>query len=195
VAIALVAAIALSIGLVPSLLRSVNDRTASNTVSTLKDMAQRVRVHPHDVAARLDYGHALLDSGAFGDAFRQFTAALAIQPDNVDALANYGLLVHLSGRSLAGLDAENRALKIDPTYGEALFYKGTILLKGLDRPAPAIVFLQRYLDGNPTGSYGATARSEISTAHGELENGTPTPTPTPTPSPPVPSPRLTVPSA
>ena len=54
------------------------------------------------------------------------------------------------------------------------------------------MYLQKYLDGNPTGSYGDTARQEIAAARAELSNGTPTPT-APT-SPQVPSPRLTVPS-
>ena len=192
IAIAMIAAIALSIGLVPSLMRSLQDRTTDNLTVSLATFQSRVRLHPHDVAARLDLGHYHLDQGQFGDAFKQFTAALAIQPDNVDALANYGLLAHLSGRPLQGLQAEDKALKIDPTYGEALFYKGTILLKGLSEPQQAIVYLQKYLDGNPTGSYGDTARQEIAAARAELSNGTPTPT-APT-SPQVPSPRLTVPS-
>ena len=64
-----------------------------------------------------------------------------------------------------------QVLQIQPDYGEALFYKGSILLKGLDRPAQAIVFLQRYLDGNPTGSYGDTARQEIADAKAELAGG------------------------
>ncbi len=136
VAIAMVAAIVLSVGLVPSLLRSLHDRTTDDLTISLATFQARVRQHPHDVAARLDLGHYYLDQlGQFGDAFKQFTAALAIQPDNVDALANYGLLVHLSGRPVQGLQAEDKSLEIDPTYGAALFYKGTILLNGLDRPA------------------------------------------------------------
>jgi tetratricopeptide (TPR) repeat protein len=194
-AIAMVAAIALSIGLVPSLLRSLHDRTAATTGVTLEDFARRVQEHPHDVAARIDYGHRLLDAGQFGDAFRQFTAALAIQPSNVDALANYGLLVFLSGRPVDGLDAENKALAIQPDYGEALFYKGTILFQGLDRPGQAIVYLQRYLDGNPYGSYAGTARRKIAAAQAEIASGAgSTPTPTAGSTPPVPSPQLTVPT-
>jgi cytochrome c-type biogenesis protein CcmH/NrfG len=193
IAIAMVAAIALSVGLVPSLLRSLHDRNTNDLTISLAQFQARVRQHPHDVAARLDLGHYYLDQlGQFGDAFRQFTAALAIQPNNVDALANYGLLVHLSGRPLQGLQAEDKALEIDPTYGAALFYKGTILLRGLSEPRQAIVYLQKYLDGNPTGSYGDTARQEIAAARAELANGTSSPSPLA--SPPVPTPRLAVPS-
>jgi cytochrome c-type biogenesis protein CcmH/NrfG len=194
-AIAMVGAIALSIGLVPSLVRSLNDRPDPSLTITVEQLQARVRQNPHDVAARLDLGHFYIDGGRLGDAFQQFTAALAIQPNNVDALANYGVLLHLSGRPLDGLEQEDKALKIQPDYGEALFYKGTILLKGLDKPAQAIVFLQRYLDGNPYGSFGDTAREQMRDARAELAGG---PSATPTPgsgaSPPVPTPQLTVPT-
>jgi tetratricopeptide (TPR) repeat protein len=187
VAIALVAVIALSVGLVPALVRSLHDRgTSTNFTPSLSFYRDRVRANPHDVAARLDYAHRLQDSGELGDAFRQYTAALAIQPDNVDALANFGLLVHLSGRPLQGLDAENRALKIQPGYPEALFYKGAILLRGLNRPQDAIPYLQRYLDASPYGSYGPTARKMLADAKREIAGGTDNGSPAP--SPPAPSP-------
>ncbi|MFL5799191.1 MAG: hypothetical protein ACJ77A_14825 [Actinomycetota bacterium] len=192
-AIALVAVIALSVGLVPALMRSLHDRGASvNLTHSLGWYAHRVRANPHDVAARLDYAHRLQDSGQLGDAFRQYTAALALQPDNVDALANFGLLVHLSGRPLQGLAAENRALKVQPGYPEALFYKGAILLRGLDRPQDAIPYLQRYLDSSPYGSYGPTARKMLTDANREIAGGNPIPSAAATS--PIPTPQLTVPT-
>jgi len=56
------------------------------------------------------------------------------------------------------------------------------------------VYLQRYLDGNPTGSYGPSARSEIAEARRELGTSAATPSPAATPSAPIPSPQLTVPT-
>ena len=172
VAIAVVAVTALSVGLVPSLLRALHQRgddggilTADNTLSHFQ---QQVRLHPHDVAARLNLGHRCQELGQFGCAFRQYTAALAIQPNNVDALANYGLMLYLSGRPADGLAAEGRALRLDPPEPEALFYKGVILLKGLGRPEQAVGFLRAYLRAAPYGSYGPTARSMIARAEREI---------------------------
>jgi tetratricopeptide (TPR) repeat protein len=193
-AIAMIAAIALSIGIVPSLLRSLHDRAGTDLEITLDDLAARVRQNPHDAAARIDYGYRLLNLGRFGDAYKQFSAALAIQPYNVEALANFGLLLHLSGYPLDGLQAEDKALEIQPDYPEALFIKGTILLQGLDRPKEAIGYLQRYLDAAPYGSYAEFARDRIARAQAELAGAGPGTTPSATPSPPVPSPQLTVPT-
>ena len=195
IAIAMVAAIALSVGLVPSLLRSLHDRTTNDLTARRSRSSRRVFASiPHDVAARLDLGHRLPRSaravrrrvhavhGGARDPAEQRRRARELRPAGAPL-----------GRPAAGpRRPRTRRSQIDPTYGAALFYKGTILLKGLGEPRQAIVYLQRYLVGNPTGSYGDTARQEIAAANAELASGTPTPS-APA-SPPVPSPRLTVPS-
>jgi len=172
VAVAIVGVTALSVALVPFLLRSLHDRggtagiiTAENSLSHFQDL---VRLHPHDVAARLNLAHRCQELGRFDCAFREYTAALAIQPDNVDALANYGLMLHLSGKPDDGLAAENRALRLDPSEPQALFFKGVILLQGLDRPSEDVGYLRSYLRAAPYGSYGPTARSMIRTAQREI---------------------------
>ncbi|HEX9374890.1 MAG TPA: hypothetical protein VGB19_01405 [Actinomycetota bacterium] len=186
VAIAMVAATALAVGLVPSLIRSLHDRGGVTGVlppgNSLAYFEQQVRRHPHDVAAILNLAQRYLDMARFDDAFRQYTAALKLQPDNVDALANFGLLVHLSGRPQQGLASEDRALEIEPGYPPALFYRGAILLKGLGRPRAAIVSLRSYLEAAPYGSYGETARSLIDEAHRDIAGGGPSPAPSAAPS-------------
>jgi tetratricopeptide (TPR) repeat protein len=172
VAIAVIVVTALSVGLVPSLLRSLHQRGGAGGIltaeNTLSHFQQQVRLHPHDVAARLNLGHRCQELGQFGCAFRQYTAVLSIQPDNVDALANDGLMLFLSGRPAAGLAAEDRALTLDPSEPQALFFKGSILLKGLDRPAQALGYLRAYLRAAPYGSYGPDARTMIHRAEREV---------------------------
>ena len=163
IAVALVLVAALGAGLVPSLMRSIQQRADAGTTpiadtSSISFFKQRVREHPHDVAARLDLAHRFLDAGLFGDAYRQYVAALALDPRDVEALANVGILLHLSGKPERGLRLEHRALRIDPGYPQALFYEGLILLKGLNRPGAAIDPLRAYLRGSPYGSEGDQAR-------------------------------------
>ena len=184
-AIAMIAALALAIGVVPSLLRSLNEQPAADLTVTLEDLQQRVRQHPHDAAARIDLGYRLLNLGEFGDAYQQFSAALAIQPFNVEALTNFGLLLHLSGYTIDALQAENKALEIQPDYPEAMFVKGTILLNGLHRPREAIPLFERYLELAPYGSYAELARQYLDKAE---RGATPAPTATPSARPPSPKP-------
>ena len=49
----------------------------------------------------------------------------------------------------------NQALAVDPTYPEALYFKGVILFKGLDRPADAAEAFKAYLAAAPFGSHRA----------------------------------------
>ena len=49
----------------------------------------------------------------------------------------------------------DRALETDPTYPEALFFRGVILLDGLDRPGEAVEAFEAYLDSAPFGDSSA----------------------------------------
>jgi hypothetical protein len=46
----------------------------------------------------------------------------------------------------------DRALEIDPAYPEALYERGVILLRGLDRPVPAASAFRSYLEEAPFGA-------------------------------------------
>jgi len=168
IAIAVVAVLALSAALVPALVRSLHDRTPSNTAligaGSLAYFEQRVNDHPHDVAARLDLANRYLDAGMLSRAYDEYRSALLLDPNDADALAHIGVLLHLSGDSQAGLASERTALALDPTYPDALFYKGLILLKGLNRPAQAIAPLNAYLKAAPYGSEGPEARRLLAEA-------------------------------
>jgi cytochrome c-type biogenesis protein CcmH/NrfG len=169
IAVSVVLVAALVTGLVPSLMRSIQQRADGGTTpiadtSSLSFFEQRVRAHPQDVAARLDLAHRYLDAGLYRDAYRQYVAALSLDPNDVEALANVGILLHLSGKPQQGLRFEHRALLIEPGYPQALFYEGVILLKGLDRPRAAIAPLRAYLEGSPYGPEGGQARRILAEA-------------------------------
>jgi cytochrome c-type biogenesis protein CcmI len=142
--------------LVPVLAGAVQNRSAGQPLSG--DAAQtdplayyldRVRTYPKDVAARLDLADAYLRLGDVQHSVEQYLATLKIDPTNPEALATLGFLLHQGGKSQAGLDAVNKALMAAPGLPEALYYKGVILLEGLNRPAEAAAALRAYLAGAP----------------------------------------------
>ncbi len=173
--VALVAVLALSAALVPALLRSLHDRAPSSSelfgASSLSYFEQRVKDHPHDVAARLDLAHRYLDAGMLEQASDEYRSALLLDPNDADALAHIGVLLHLSGEPKAALDAERKALSIDPAYPDALFYEGLILLRGLHRPAQAVGPLSAYLKASPYGSEGPEARRLLAQARAQAAAG------------------------
>lgn len=131
----------------------------------------RVKGNPQDVAARLDLAHRYLDAARVGDALPQYMSALTIDPNNAEAHAHMGLVLFMSGRPDSALKAVDRALSIDPRYPEALFFKGVILLKGLNQPVPAKGALQAYLDVAPNGAERDQARRYLEEAQAVPSQG------------------------
>lgn len=152
---------ALLLGTIPSLVRSVRARPEGSVFTgdfagapgdPLAFFEARGRESPGDVAARLDLAHRYLDAGRPGQAAPEYLAAIALDPDNAEAHAHLGLILHMTGRPEGALKAVERALASDPRYPEALFFKGVILLKGLNRPEEAAEALELYLQAAPFGS-------------------------------------------
>lgn len=168
---ALVGATAIAVTIV-GLARSSTSTPAPIVGATSNDplafFEQRVRAHPEDLAARLDLAHRYLDLQRFRDALIQYAVVLRLDPGDAEANANVGLIQYLAGRPRAGLDSVRAALRTDPTYPEGLYIEGLILLRGLDRPAPAITAFRGYLDAAPFGEQRHSAEAMIRRARHEL---------------------------
>jgi len=140
----------------------------SSSSDPLAFFEQRVHDHPQDLAARLDLAHRYLEAGRFQDALTHYRAALQLDPGDAEAQANIGLILYLAGRPQDALDAVDLALERAPEYPEALYFRGLILLRGLDRPADAIDAFERYLDAAPFGAERARVQRMIDRARVEL---------------------------
>jgi tetratricopeptide (TPR) repeat protein len=125
---------------------------------------QRVAEHPTDVAARLDLAQRYLEAGDARAAVAQYLMVLNLDPGNPEAQANLGFILYRAGRAEDGLRAVERALAPDPTYPEALYFKGVILLRGLGRPEEAADAFRSYLTAAPFGSHRAEVQSLLSEA-------------------------------
>lgn len=166
--------------LVPVLTRAVENRSAGQPLSgdpaqtdPLAYYLDRVQRRPGDVAARLDLADAYLRLGNVQRSVEQYLATLKIDPKNPEALATLGFLLHQGGKSQEGLEAVNKALESAPGLPEALYYKGVILLEGLDRPADAADALRAYLAAAPfdTGERRAEARRLLVQAERKAAGG------------------------
>lgn len=164
---------------VAGIVRSVSPRSEGQTFTgtiqgsegqseDLSFFETRVKSNPNDVAARLDLGHRYLNAGRTGDAVQQYIGAVDLDPSNAEANAHLGLLLYRGQSPANALKAVDRALKVDPGYPEALFFKGVILLKGLQQPAPAKEAFQAYLDVAATSSERDEARRLLAEAEAAL---------------------------
>lgn len=128
---------------------------------------RRVRDHPNDLAARLDLAHRYLDADRIEEALDEYAVALELDPDDAEAHAHIGLILYAS-RPQAALASVDRALETAPNYPEALFIRGAILLRGLDRPKEAIEAFEAYLAAAPFGQERGTAQQLIAEAEAAL---------------------------
>lgn len=163
-AAALLIVAAVAAGAAPLLWSAVAERAPGQPITGsvggggLALFEERVRDHPDDLAARLDLGERYLAAGNVRGAVEQYVAALEIDPRNAEAHAQLGFVLFRAGKPAEGLRAVDQALELDPGFALALFYRGAILLEGLDRPAAAAESLRDYLDAAPFGSFRDEAR-------------------------------------
>ena len=134
----------------------------------------RVERNPNDVAARLDLAHRYLDGGRYDEALAEYAVALELDSDNAEAHAHVGLILYSAQRPEEALASVDRALETSPDYPEALFFRGHILLCGLDRPAAAIHPFEEYLAAAPFGAERSTVERLLADAERGVSRSCPT---------------------
>jgi tetratricopeptide (TPR) repeat protein len=144
---------------VPLLAGALRDRVPGQAITggslqgdSLAFFEQRARDHPRDLAARLDLARRYRQIGDVRSAVEQYLTALQLDPRNPEARANLGFLLYQAGQPEDGLEQVEDALEEEPGYPEGLYFKGVILLRGLDRPDQAAAALRAYLEAAPFGS-------------------------------------------
>jgi cytochrome c-type biogenesis protein CcmH/NrfG len=121
--------------------------------ASLEGLERRVREHPGDVAAHLTLAEHYLDAGRLKEATVAYLGALKLDPSNVEANTQLGLLLFRSGLPEPGLRSVEQALAADPRHPEALYAKGLILFMGLRQPKAAVPSLRSYLQVAPFGEH------------------------------------------
>jgi tetratricopeptide (TPR) repeat protein len=142
---------------IPLLARAVSSRTSGepitgNAASSLALLERRVAEHPRDLAARLDLADRYMADGNTAAAAAHYLVALQVDPRNAEAQAKLGFILYQGGKAEEALRAVNGALAVDPSYPEALYYKGVILLRALNRPSEAAGAFRSYLQVAPFGA-------------------------------------------
>jgi cytochrome c-type biogenesis protein CcmH/NrfG len=145
---------------------ATGDAPGSPGTASLEGLERRVREHPGDVAAHLTLAERYLDAGRLKEATLEYLGALKLDPSNIEANTQFGLLLFRSGLPEPGLRSVEQALAADPRYPEALYAKGLILFMGLRQPKAAVPSLRAYLQVAPFGEHRDLAEQllELATA-------------------------------
>jgi tetratricopeptide (TPR) repeat protein len=100
---------------------------------------------------RITRAQQLVSEGKLLDAIKTYDALLSDDPDNPVALAERGWLISRVDPSLVdkGLASIDRAIAVAPTYPQAHFYRGMILLQSKGDAAGAAASFDRALASDP----------------------------------------------
>lgn len=142
---------------------------AAATADALSFFERRVQAHPTDLNARLDLAERLERAGRLKQASEQYLAVLELDPRNTEAQTRIGMLLMSAGLPDQALRAVDQALQVDPSYPEALYARGVILLKGLQRKSDAAAAFSAYLKATPFGGH----RSEVESLLQAIQAGQP----------------------
>jgi cytochrome c-type biogenesis protein CcmH/NrfG len=108
---------------------------------TDEQLEQVVAANPDVVGMRLALADRYVAQGEYEPAMRHYLDVLRKEPGNVEALAHLGWLLLQIDQPDEALQAVDRALAIDPSLDDALWFKANILLYGRDDPAGALTVL------------------------------------------------------
>jgi tetratricopeptide (TPR) repeat protein len=106
---------------------------------------------PDNGTDRITKAQALVSEGMVLDAVKEYDAVLKDDPQNPVALAQRGWLLSRVDERLVdeGLAQVDRAIALDPSYADAHFFRGMILLRAKNEPAAAAEAFQHGIDAKP----------------------------------------------
>jgi len=119
---------------------SVDPATVSN-----EQLEGVVAANPNINAMRMALADRYYEAQEYGKALGHYLYILENQPtptENSQALARVGWMAYATGQPEAAEEYVQNSLAVDPTYLEAKYYLGFILLYGLEDPEGAIPWLE-----------------------------------------------------
>lgn len=104
---------------------------------------------PVGAAGRVGRAIALEAEGKALEALKLYDGVLAEDPDNVEALAYRGWLLKRAGLVDEAQLSLDRAVKVNPRYADAHFFRGMLLYQDRQDPAGAVTEFRAFLGANP----------------------------------------------
>ena len=128
---------------------TVTGRSRGQAETTTKDRLAALRAvaakHPTDAEARLAVARFRLGQHDLAGALEDYRAAAALAPTNAEPYAYSGWIIRLQGYPDQAMELLDKAVTVDPSYPDAHFFRGFILLRDQKNPEAAIPEFQQYL--------------------------------------------------
>lgn len=125
------------------------ERSTVSAADRERALEAAVAERPTDAGARLALGRFRLGQQDAAGALEAFQAAAQLAPTDPEPFTYSGWIIRLQGYPDQGLQLLDKALQVDPSYPDAHFFRGFILLRDRSQPERAIPDFQQYLVAAP----------------------------------------------
>ena len=143
------------------------EQATPEQIAAIDAAAQRVKQNPKDVDAHLALAEAYEAGGASQLAAVEWLAVITLDPANAEANTALAQLAYAVGQTEQAKTMLDTALAAHPTYPEALYARGLILLVELHQPAAAVKDLEAYLAVAPFGPQRTQAETLLALARSQ----------------------------
>jgi cytochrome c-type biogenesis protein CcmH/NrfG len=108
-----------------------------------------LQTNPNDFGTLVKVANMYYDGQQFPEALKYYERAVAIQPENVDVLTDYGTSFWYTGNADKAIEEFQAALKYQPGRAATLFNLGIVRWQGKNDPKGAVQAWEELLRKNP----------------------------------------------
>lgn len=142
-----------------------NSRTrSSSTADRRAALEAAVKARPDDANARLALARFELGGRDLPAALESFRIAAGLAPTNAEPFAYSAWIIRLQGFPAQALELLDKAVTVDPSYPDAHFFRGYVLLRDNKEPQRAIPEFQQYLVAAPDSPLADQVRALLAEA-------------------------------
>jgi tetratricopeptide (TPR) repeat protein len=118
------------------------------------------------VESKLEHARQLMNANPpkVLDAIKLYEAVLKEDPNQPEALAYRGWLLHLAGVDQQALDSITKAVQVDPSFPDAHFFRGEVLCTFSHDQAGAVAEYQKFLASNPSADFQSLVSDRLKSA-------------------------------
>jgi tetratricopeptide (TPR) repeat protein len=132
-------------------------------VQKANDLERTANAQPANAAVRVDLANLYFDARRFDQAIPWYTAALKINPKDIDASTDLGVSYYYANQIDQALAQLDKSLAIDPKHAKTLLNQGVIRAFGKQDLAGAMQSWQQVVSNAPTSPEGQQAQKFLDT--------------------------------
>jgi cytochrome c-type biogenesis protein CcmH/NrfG len=131
---------------------------ADDKIGRIAMAQQLVARDPRNAQAWIQLGNDLFDTNQHQKSIEAYAKALELQPNNPDVLTDQGVMFRAVGQFEQAIANFEKAQKLAPDHLQSLINIAVVYDADLKKPDKATVALEKVIQLDPAGRFGAQAR-------------------------------------